>query len=285
MIRTQVSVIPNNGKCGPMQNQCFWISLAQSITGQQEISPEDLRGLRRSAELDISTENVMFDSTNTKFREGAKKVALEYNLTIKVIPIDSQGMPLYGGDLIEIIGNGTTEVYISQFGTAHFQLIDHTLQRQEEDFVPLIYHDGRMKKINYRVVENKQENDIILNSLFSELERIHLQIVEKINRRNEMLQKIIYYEEKKTGINLINTSTIFTKDERELFSLEASEELRQEKPNDFSDREIKICDIERILNFTYNELQELDKNKSALEYEHLELFNTIQIFYDSNLYL
>ena len=162
----------NSGRIEGMSNQCFWISIQQFLrnNGYPNLT---VREIRRNAGLDSNTENTMFDSEIEVFRKAAEVIARNYNLTINIVPVDSHGQVLYGGEIIERIGKGSDNVNIAQFGTHHFQLITNYVDNPaESNFIPAVVIDNNIvdKYIDYSNISGEKLNiKIMLTDLELEI--------------------------------------------------------------------------------------------------------------------
>jgi hypothetical protein len=141
-----------------MINQCFWMSIHQFLlnNGYPNLT---VREIRTNAGLYRDTEDKMFDSEIEEFRKAAEVIARNYNLTINIVPVDSHGQVLYGGDIIDIIGEGSNNVNIAQFGTHHFQLIKN-YNPAESNFIPAVVIDNNIVDINSNNLSDIDENKL-----------------------------------------------------------------------------------------------------------------------------
>ena len=160
----------NSGKIEGMSNQCFWISIQQFLrnNGYPNLT---VREIRRNAGLDINTENIMFDSEIEVFRKAAEAITRNYNLTINIVPVNSHGQVLYGGEIIERIGKGSDNVNIAQFGTYHFQLITNDVNNPaESNFIPAVVIDNNIVDINYNNLSDINEEKLNIKIMLTDLE-------------------------------------------------------------------------------------------------------------------
>ena len=153
-----------------MRNQCFWISIQQFLrnNGYPNLT---VREIRRNAGLYRNTEKTMFDSEIEVFRKAAEAITRNYNLTINIVPVNSHGRVLYGGNLIERIGNGINNVNIAQFGTYHFQLITNNVDNPaESNFIPAVVIDNNIIDINYNNLSDINEEKLNIKIALIDLE-------------------------------------------------------------------------------------------------------------------
>ena len=123
----KVKTIANNGSIDKMTNQCFWISILNYLNLTSNVSMIELR---KNANLDKTTEHMMFDIDYVKngkviFYNAAINITEIYDLKINVFGIDHYGFIL--GQRAQL-GNGNNIVNIAQFGLHHFEL--HHFQRK-----------------------------------------------------------------------------------------------------------------------------------------------------------
>jgi hypothetical protein len=116
-IRTQF----NSGHREGMSNQCFFISIHDHLL--KNGVRITLRELREQGGLDASTEHTMLDSTEERFRKAVERICDIHGLYIGVLPIDNSGNIRYGGDYLDVLGQGNDIIRIAQFGLYHFQRI------------------------------------------------------------------------------------------------------------------------------------------------------------------
>ena len=126
------NVIPNTGSVDGMTNQCMWISIRDYLLRYRGIKIS-VRGVRKMAELDKTSEHEQFDweSRRFPFRRAIQIIARKFNLRINLYLTDHNGNPnehlLYPGSDIPIPmhiinDSGLNIVNIAFFG-AHFELI------------------------------------------------------------------------------------------------------------------------------------------------------------------
>jgi len=160
----------NSGGIDGMINQCFWMSIHQFLlnNGYPNLT---VREIRTNAGLNRDTEDKMFDSEIEEFRKAAEVIARKYNLTINIVPVNSHGQVLYGGNLIERIGNGINNVNIAQFGTHHFQLITNYVDNlAESNFIPAVVIDNNIVDINYNNLSDINEQKLNIKIALIDLE-------------------------------------------------------------------------------------------------------------------
>jgi len=160
----------NSGSIDGMINQCFWMSIHQFLlnNGYPNLT---VREIRTNAGLYRDTEDKMFDTEIEEFREAAEVIARKYNLTINVVPVDSHGQVLYGGEIIDIIGEGSNNVNIAQFGTHHFQLITNYVDNPaESNFIPAVVIDNNIVDINYNDLSDINEEKLNIKIALTDLE-------------------------------------------------------------------------------------------------------------------
>ena len=126
------SVIPNTGLEDGMSNQCMWISIRDYLVHYLGMKIS-VRGVRKMAGLDATTEHQMFDWETPKFRQALELIAHKFNLQLHFYSVDHNGEPnsvLYHDPEtrqfpmpMHIVNeHGLRLVNIAFYG-AHFQLI------------------------------------------------------------------------------------------------------------------------------------------------------------------
>ena len=126
------SVIPNSGAEDGMTNQCMWISIRDYLKHYLGMKLS-VRGVRKMAGLDATTEHQMFDWETPKFRQALELIARKFNLQFHFYSVDHNGEPnsvLYHDPEtrqfpmpMHIVNeHGLRLVNIAFYG-AHFQLI------------------------------------------------------------------------------------------------------------------------------------------------------------------
>jgi hypothetical protein len=126
------SVIPNSGAEDGMTNQCMWISIRDYLKHYLGIKIT-VKGVRKMAGLDATTEQQMFDWEIPKFRQALERIAHKFNLQLQFYSVDHDGNPdavLYFDPetkqfpmpMHTVNEHGLRLVNIAFYG-AHFQLI------------------------------------------------------------------------------------------------------------------------------------------------------------------
>lgn len=191
----KVITIPNNGSMENMSNQCFWISILQYLNTFPHIDLT-LKSLRNLAELNTNTEHIMFDNTNRKFRNAVNKICDIFNIQIICIPVDSKGFVLYNGNIIAKYGDNLECIYLANYGLYHFEFIVDIISSEtlyNNNFEPLIYKKSNSNLVKLKEIENYQDKEILLESLFSVMHKIDEKIIKNVKNKQKIknIKKII----------------------------------------------------------------------------------------------
>jgi len=182
----------NSGSLEGMSNQCFWISILHHLrkNGHPNLT---LRELRDLAGLDFSTERTMFDSSIESFRLAAERICVLFDLQITLVPINRNGIVLFRGDIVEILGSGTIRLTIAQFGIYHFELVleDSIGQLSLEPqvpFKPLVNVKGNLTELD-SLNQGTQQLFEDLHSLTQEFFALKESQESKEKRYTELLEQ------------------------------------------------------------------------------------------------
>ena len=225
----KVKTISNGGNIEGMSLQCFWISILDYLrrNGYPELT---LRVLRTKAGLGSDTEHTMFDidyligsalNRQPVFFNAATQIARLYDLRIQIYTTTHDGEVTTPRG---VIGNGSRQVEIAQFGIAHFELIDETVG---DTFIPAVSIKGKLTKTIDPVMRDRyiqlNENQGLLQIL------------------NDNLRKLsIVYEHEITQKESISASGEYTIEEKRIF-LTQKEQYLQKLVAEINGSETKIA--------------------------------------------
>ena len=242
----EVYLIRNNGQAEGLINQCMFISLLQYLKNNGHNLT--LHNLRDIAGLDSSTEKQIFDINNEFHRNSLEKLSTVFNLTIVFIPISSDNIVQYNGEIIDVIGNGQNIVRICQFGTYHFQLLseipsNESTDNLSDDKKPLIWYNGKFYKLN-DIDPTILETMLNIIDVQSNIKNLEYEESNMISRNRELYNQQKEYDIANTVLDTTIRKELFDFYQQEL---DKSNESLKKQSQLIKDKKEKKLELERTL--------------------------------------